>query len=165
MAVLELWKQGSVLVKFWVETQKFISGPQAPRGCCSAAGLVRGLTPRGLRRRCGALRAQALRGLTVRTAGLLPCFGFLAQKCDLKRVLSRFWLVLVLWHPGKHFKASGTCIWIKWLRIPFYFMIRWLSVKLNVSILRICIHTFHCLDRGKKTFNMHASHIRICMSV
>ena len=48
--------------KLGLKPRFLVSVQQAPRGCCSAAGPVRGHTPRGLRRRCGALRAQALRG-------------------------------------------------------------------------------------------------------
>ena len=151
--------------KNWVENPEFCSlysrhrgAAAAPRGPCAPMrrGACAGAAGPYARRRCGAR--------PYGPAGLLPCFGILAQKCDLNPILSRFWLGLVLWHPGKHFKASGTCIWIKWLRIPFYLwsgdlVWSWTSLYSGFAFTH-----YICLDRGKKTFNMHASHIRICMS-
>ena len=77
--------------KIWAETQNFWSLDRRRRGAAAGAagpvhvisrGASAGAAGPYARRRCGA----RLYG----PAGLLPCFGILAQKCDLKRVLSRF---------------------------------------------------------------------------
>ena len=155
LAALKLWKTGFGFGKIlgWnPEIRLWTAGAAGPvrRGACAgAAGPY-------ARRRCGAR--------PYRPAGLLPCFGILAQKRDIHPILSRFWLGLMLWHPGKHFKASGTCIWIKWLRIPFYLWSGDLVWSWTSLVSGFAFTHYICLDRGKKTFNMHASYIRICMN-